>query len=185
MARTGSEEGDAPGRRSRRPHSHFRGPNAWHRPHGGGFGQIERGVLKYDVLAILAEGPRHGYEIMGAIEAQRGFRPSPGSIYPALQMLHDGDFLESREVDGKRIYSISESGLALLATYRASPEGMEEPGPPSSGMELMLRGKRTLHGLREALKQIARSGDVARVVRAVEILSRARRELYALLAEDE
>lgn len=163
----------------------FGGPGrrGWRQGHGG-FGQSERGSVKYDVLAVLAEGPRHGYEIMVAIEERRGFRPSPGSIYPALQMLDDGDFVSSREVDGKRIYSISDTGRELLTTYRESPRGAEANAEPSAGAELMMRGMRTVHGLKDAVKQIARSGDVELIARAVEILDRARRDLYTLLAQE-
>jgi len=156
----------------RRRHSH------------GGFGQSERGSLKYDVLAILAEGPRHGYEIMGAIEERRGFRPSPGSIYPALQMLDEGDFLDSREVDGKRVYSITETGKAMLDEHRKSPEGAGDTSSQMAGLEIMGRGIRTLHSLREAVKAITRSGDIEMISRAVDILTNTRRELYALLAEE-
>jgi DNA-binding PadR family transcriptional regulator len=160
------------GRGGRRRHSH------------GGFGQTERGSLKYDVLAILAEGPRHGYEIMGAIEERRGFRPSPGSIYPALQMLDEGDFLDSREVDGKRVYSITETGKAMLDEHLKSPEGAGDTPSQMAGLEIMGRGIRTLHSLREAVKAITRSGDLEMISRAVDILTNTRRELYALLAEE-
>ncbi len=165
----------------------FGGRGGGRRRHGhmhGGFGQSERGSLKYDVLAILAEGPRHGYEIMGAIEERRGFRPSPGSIYPALQMLDEGDFLDSREVDGKRVYSITETGRAMLDEHLKSPEGAGDSSDRLAGMEVMGRGIRTLHSLREAVKAIARSGDLELISRAVDILTNARRELYTLLAEE-
>jgi DNA-binding PadR family transcriptional regulator len=164
---------------------HFMGAGRRGRRHGrGGFGQSERGSVKYDVLAILADGPRHGYEIMLAIEERRGFRPSPGSIYPALQMLDDGDFVSSSEVDGKRVYAITDKGRELLQTRRDSPGGPEDAGEPAAGAELMMRGMRTLHGLKDAVKQIARSGDVELIGRGVEILDRARRELYTLLAQE-
>jgi DNA-binding PadR family transcriptional regulator len=166
----GRGPGMGPGRRGRR-HGH------------GGLGQSERGSVKYDVLAILLDGPRHGYEIMLAIEEKRGFRPSPGSIYPALQMLDDGDFVSSREVDGKRIYTITDKGREMLQTHRDSPEGAESTGEMPPGVETMVRGMRTLHGLKDAIKQIARSGDAELIGKGVEIVDRARRELYALLAE--
>jgi DNA-binding PadR family transcriptional regulator len=165
-------------------HRHFHGGRHGRRHGRSGFGQSERGSVKYDVLGVLTEGPRHGYEIMVAIEERRGFRPSPGSIYPALQMLDDGDFVNSREAEGKRVYSITDTGRALLETHRASPEGAEMTGEPAAGAELVMRGMRTLHGLKDAVKQIARSGDVTSIERGVEILDRARRELYSLLAEE-
>lgn len=161
----------------------FGGRRGRHHGHGG-FGPSERGSVKYDVLAVLTEGPRHGYEIMAAIEERRGFRPSPGSIYPALQMLDDGDFVDSREADGKRVYSITDTGRELLETYRQSPRGAESSDAPTPGAELVMRGLRTVMGLKDAIKQIARSGDIEVIERAVEILSRARRELYTLLAEE-
>ncbi len=163
----------------------FMGPGRRGRRHGfGGFGQSERGSVKYDVLAVLEDGPRHGYEIMLAIEERRGFRPSPGSIYPALQMLDDGDFVNGRESEGKRVYSITDTGREMLKTYRDSPEGVRADGEPTAGAELLVRGLRTLHGLKDAVRQIARSGDLEQIERCVEILARTRRELYTILAEE-
>ncbi len=161
---------------------HFRGARL-RRGHGrGGFGQSERGSLKYDVLETLLAGPRHGYEIMQAIEARRGFRPSPGSIYPALQMLDDGDFVTSSESGGKRVYTISDSGRELLKTFRESPRGAEPDGESDGDADVMLRGMRALHGLKDAVQAIARSGDRDIISRGVDIVDRARRELYTLLA---
>ncbi len=161
----------------------FGGRRGRHHAHGG-FGPTERGSIKYDILAVLVDGPRHGYDIMAVIEERRGFRPSPGSIYPALQMLDDGDFVTSREAEGKRVYDITDTGRTLLATYRDSPEGARSDERPSAGAELAMRGMRTVMGLRDAVKAIARTGDVASIEAAVEILGRTRRELYALLAEE-
>jgi DNA-binding PadR family transcriptional regulator len=162
----------------------FRGPGrGGFRGAFGPFGAAQRGSVKYDVLAILEEGPRHGYDIMTAIEAKRGYRPSPGSIYPALQMLDDGDFVTSRETDGKRIYAITDKGRDMLREYQASPQGARFEDAPAEAFAAVARGMRTLHGLRDAAKQIVRSGDVTLIGRGVEILERARRELYALLAE--
>ena len=166
-------------------HVRFMGPGRRGRRHGhGGFAQSERGSVKFDVLAILLDGPRHGYEIMLAIEEKRGFRPSPGSIYPALQMLEDGDFVTSSESGGKRVYTITEKGRELLETYRNSPRGEAADEGADPGMETMVRGMRALHGLKDAVKAIARSGNVELIARGTEIIDRARRELYTLLADD-
>ncbi len=147
----------------------------------GGFGRgwggrTRRGDMKFLVLETLAEGPRHGYELIGAIEQRRGFRPSPGSIYPTLQMLEDGGFVSSTEVDGKRVYTISESGRALLADR--APEA-DDDGPDGH------------HRLKESAMKLgaavmgARGSDEATLERIREILDRARREIYAILASDE
>jgi len=72
----------------------------------------------------------------------------------------------------------------MLKTYRESDRGADDPSEPTEGATMLMRGMRTLHGLKDAVKQIARSGDVKLIGRGVEILERARRELYTLLAED-
>jgi DNA-binding PadR family transcriptional regulator len=86
----------------------------------GGFGPFfsgfERGEMKYVILYLLADKPRHGYDIIKEMESRFcGFyAPSPGSIYPTLQLLEDQELVRSREEDGKRIYEITEKGLQEL-----------------------------------------------------------------------
>ena len=89
---------------------------------GAGFGPFfrgqwfERGDLKYVILDLLSDKPRHGYEIIKELEARFcGFySPSPGSVYPTLQMLEDLSFVKSKEQDGKRTYEITDEGRAEL-----------------------------------------------------------------------
>ena len=84
------------------------GPFGGRGRHGGGaFGRTRRGEAKFFVLEILAQAPQHGYEIIRAIEEKRGFRPSPGSIYPTLQMLEEGGFVTGVVHEGKRVYTIT------------------------------------------------------------------------------
>ncbi len=150
-----------------------------------GFGPSERGSVKFEILSVLAEGPRHGYDVMLAIEQKRGYRPSPGSIYPALQMLEDEEFIRGADEGGKRIYTITDKGSEHLRKHRESRETTEENGGDRvEFVELMTRGMRAFHGVRDAVKQIGRTGDLATLQRAVEILERVRRDLYAILAEE-
>src|SRR5439155_26135378 len=84
-----------------------------------GFGcetpRMRRGDIKFLLLEALKEGPKHGYEIIQDFEGRfRGYRPSPGSVYPTLQMLEEGGFVTSEEIDGKRVYTITDAGLKLL-----------------------------------------------------------------------
>jgi DNA-binding PadR family transcriptional regulator len=154
-------------------------------PHGGrrAFGESERGSVKYDILAILWDGPRHGYDIMLTIEEKRGFRPSPGSIYPALQMLEEGDFLTGQDVDGKRVYTITGKGSELLAKHReTSPE--DTSAAALGSVPLFARGMQTMVGLKMALKEIARTRNVEMYAQALAIVERARRDLYALLTHE-
>src|SRR5262249_8587950 len=86
--------------------------------------RARRGDVKYFILEILAEGPRDGYDVITALEQKSGgrYRPSPGSVYPTLQLLEDGGFATVEAVDGKRVYTITEAGRALLERKPASSD---------------------------------------------------------------
>lgn len=98
----------------------FGGP--WGGPRGGrGFGpgrgrRFGRGDLKYVILDLLQEGPRHGYDIIRALEERsHGFySPSAGSVYPTLQLLEDQGLVTSTQQEGKRVYTITDAGRAFL-----------------------------------------------------------------------
>jgi len=85
----------------------------WHGPRGSYYG---RGNVKFAILDLLKEKPRHGYDIIKEMEERSGgvYSPSPGVIYPTLQALEDQDFVKSAEEDGKKVYSITDAGLAYL-----------------------------------------------------------------------
>ncbi|MFI0849643.1 PadR family transcriptional regulator, partial [Mesorhizobium sp. IMUNJ 23232] len=95
------------------------GPFGRHR--GGPFGgrgprMFDPGALRLVVLGLIAEEPRHGYDIIKALEAkfQGAYSPSPGAIYPMLQMLEEADLVVSEANGNKRLYSITEQGKAYL-----------------------------------------------------------------------
>ena len=81
--------------------------------HGHGFG-MRRGEFRFLVLLVLSERPMHGYALIQEIGKFYGRPVSPGIVYPTLQELSDGGFLESREEAGKKVYSISADGNKLL-----------------------------------------------------------------------
>lgn len=143
-------------------------------------GRTRRGDVKFLVLEMLAEAPRHGYEIIRAIEEKRGFRPSAGSIYPTLQFLEEGGFVTSAEVDGKRVYTITDSGRALLADRATERDDDEDDNEPDAR-----------HRLKQAAMKLAaavmgaRGTEEATLEKVRTILDRARKEIYGLLAEDE
>jgi DNA-binding PadR family transcriptional regulator len=78
---------------------------------------FNKGDLKYVVLDLLKEKSRYGYEIIRALEEQSHglYTPSPGVVYPTLQMLEEMGYAISQEQDGKKVYSITEDGLKFLA----------------------------------------------------------------------
>ncbi|MGE5655999.1 MAG: PadR family transcriptional regulator [Actinomycetota bacterium] len=146
--------------------------------------RTRRGDIKFILLELLAERPQHGYELMNQLEARRGGfrRPSPGSVYPTLQMLEEGGYLTSEEVEGKRVYTITESGRQFLSN-RQKPDSRNTSDPftdskPSELVEL----RQTLTQLNDAVAQVARSGKQANQVR--ELLAQVKREIYKLLAEE-
>src|SRR5438105_8667702 len=108
----------------------FRGPFGPGGPGSEGPRFFGRGDMKFALLELLQERPMYGYEMMKALEEKSGgfYTPSPGSIYPTLQMLEDRGFVTSHNVEGKKIYTITDSGRALLAERQKNDEGFT--GPP-------------------------------------------------------
>ena len=106
----------------------FGGPSR--RRHGGGY--FGRGGIKFAILELLKEKPRHGYDIIREMEERSGgiYTPSPGVIYPTLQALEDQDYVTSDEQEGKKVYSITDSGSAYLQGHK---ERMRERHGGSAG----------------------------------------------------
>jgi len=94
--------------------------------------------VKFAILALLEERPRHGYDIIREMEERSGgvYSPSPGVIYPTLQALEDQDYVKSVEQEGKKVYSITEAGIAYRQSHQESQrrarhgEGFRPPFPP-------------------------------------------------------
>lgn len=78
--------------------------------------RVERGDVKYLLLTVLKDGPKHGYEIIREIErrAGGGYTPSPGTIYPTLQMLEDMGHVRSQMREERRVYELTEAGRSYL-----------------------------------------------------------------------
>jgi DNA-binding PadR family transcriptional regulator len=143
--------------------------------------RARRGDVKFLLLEVLAERSAHGYDIIRDLESRReGYRPSAGSVYPTLQMLEDGGFVTSQTVDGKRVYTITDAGRELLAGREAEPG---EAGHESPFCAEMGDVKAAAFKLAAAVMQTVRAGDPETMRRAREILDRARKELYGILAE--
>lgn len=81
---------------------------------------FESGEVKYVILRLLEEKPRHGYEIMKALEERLGgwYTPSPGTVYPTLQLLEDQGYVRAVETEGKKVYHITLEGEAFLREHR-------------------------------------------------------------------
>lgn len=151
-----------------------------------GFGEeprTRRGDIKYILLELLAEQPRHGYELIKELEKRHGgfYRPSPGSVYLTLQLLEEGGYLTSELIDGKRVYTITESGRAMLADWKASSGGRARGAPGTEGFSTLIELKDAMLGLAAAVMESARPGNQQKVSQVREVLERARREIYTIL----
>jgi DNA-binding PadR family transcriptional regulator len=160
-------------------------------PGGPGFGfrghrRRMRGDVRSAVLALLLEEPRHGYAVMSEIaERSAGvWRPSPGSVYPVLQQLQDEGLVAVAESEGRRVFSLTETGRAYVEEHREAigrPWEMADSGP----------GRRTralaegMAALAAAVHQVAGLADDAQATRAAAALEETRRTMYRILAGDD
>jgi DNA-binding PadR family transcriptional regulator len=134
---------------------------------------------------LLAEEARNGYQLIQEIsERTQGiWRPSPGAVYPALAQLEDEGLVRAREVDGKRLFELTDEGRAHV-TDQADAIGKpwEKVTEGVSPSELSLRDH--FPQLVMAVRQVAQTGDESQIEAAKQILTDARRALYRILAGD-
>jgi DNA-binding PadR family transcriptional regulator len=151
---------------------------------GRGGPRARRGDVRAAALALLAERPMHGYEMIKEIEERtRGaWVPSAGSIYPTLQMLEDADLIRGEESDGKRRFTLTESGVAeqrAKAGEEAPWDAVRAEAAPES---IHLRD--SVHKLHHSIGQVFHAADEEQQKRVRELLDETRRGIYAILAEE-
>jgi DNA-binding PadR family transcriptional regulator len=145
-----------------------------------------RGDVRAAILALLREGPRNGYQIMSEIEERSGgaWRPSPGAVYPALQLLADEGLIAGEESGGRRTFSLTEAGRRHI---EADPEAarpaweamaQDEPGE----MPGLFAQAARLGG---SIVQLAHAGTPEQIRAAERLLEQTRRQMYQILAGDE
>jgi DNA-binding PadR family transcriptional regulator len=150
---------------------------------GRGGGRGRRGDVRAAILALLAERPMHGYEMLQEL-AQRTnglWRPSPGSLYPALQLLEDEGLVQSVTADGRRRYELTDAGRAELAARPAAPTPWDTIVGAADSGEVSLHS--ALRHLVVAVGQVAEAGSASQKADAERLLSDVRRQVYLLLAE--
>lgn len=146
--------------------------------------RMGRGDVRAAVLALLAEKPMHGYQLIHEIEERSGgaWKPSPGSVYPTLQLLADEGLISAKESNGRKTYSLTDEGRSVTQATADQKAPWESQGVrdnhrasalPKAGIELG-----------QAAAQVGRSGTPEQVNEAVDVLNEARRKLYAILARD-
>jgi DNA-binding PadR family transcriptional regulator len=181
--------------RGRHGHGPHFDPRAfWHGPwRGMGFGgpggrrpRARRGDVRAALLLLLEEEPRNGYGLMEEIERRSdgAWRPSPGSVYPALSQLEDEGLIRADESSGRRTFELTDDGRAHVAENReALGSPWDEAGEEVPGDFVELRSLMGQLGM--ATLQVAQSGDEKQVSEAKEILTEARKSLYRILADAE
>jgi DNA-binding PadR family transcriptional regulator len=162
-----------PGRRRRR-----------HPGPGGAFGRrAGRGDIRAAILALLAEEPMHGYQIIQELAERTGgvWRPSPGSVYPTLQQLEDEELVRETASDsGKRVYELTDAGRE---------QASQAPAPwtavAGEGDDGLVALRDLVQQVAAATRQVAHAGSPTQVETAQTVLRDARKSLYRLLAEDD
>jgi DNA-binding PadR family transcriptional regulator len=148
--------------------------------------RAKRGDVRAALLALLAEEPRNGYQLMQEIEqrSEGVWRPSPGSVYPALQQLEDEGLVRSEEHEGRKLFHLTDAGRAA-AEERAAAEGApwDTVGDTVDADVWELFGVGKQVGM--AIFQLAQAGNPDQIAAAREVLNNARRALYGILAENE
>ncbi len=152
-------------------------------PFGGP--RARRGDVRAAILALLSEQPRNGYQIMQELEQRsRGmWRPSPGSVYPALQQLQDEGLIRDEAEGGSRTYHLTDAGREYVKTH---PDEVRAPWEEASeedeegGRELL----GTLRDMAFAIWQVSHTGSASQRSEARRVLEETRRALYRILANE-
>ena len=167
----------------------------FHHPEGPGFGwgearfggrggprRARRGDIRAAVLAALADGPAHGYEVIRRLEQRSGglWRPSPGSVYPMLQLLEDEGLAKGGESDGRRTYELTDQGRVEAERRSAGAPPWASDDPAAQGQMALREAVGQLHG---AARQVGSAGSPEQIERATAALRQARQALYSILAE--
>ena len=145
--------------------------------------RMGRGDVRTAVLALLAERPMHGYQIIQEIERRShgAWKPSPGSVYPTLQQLEDEGLVRAEEQDGRRVYRLTEDGQRVTAEKAQEFAGMWDAFTPRED-DTQLGD--LVFQVGAAFVHVMRTGNPEQIAQARKVLARTRSDLYRILGED-
>jgi DNA-binding PadR family transcriptional regulator len=149
---------------------------------------FQKGDLKYVILDLIKDKPRHGYEIIRELEelSHGLYTPSPGAVYPTLQMLEEIGYASAKERDGKKIYTITKEGLKFLEERKDSAEEVRSHMKHRwsfKNIGKMAMVMKEYHALESLLGRGIRSLDADKMQRIREVLTSAYKEIEAILEE--
>jgi DNA-binding PadR family transcriptional regulator len=166
------------------------GPGGLGGPFGGGRrggfgrpGRGRRGDVRAAILALLAEEPRNGYQLISDIteRSQQMWKPSAGSVYPALAALEDEGLIEPVQVEGKKLFQLSEAGKAYVAKHA---DDLDNPWDAvANPWKGVIDTRKSMAQIHLALQQLSMLGDAKAVASAQKILDDTVRSLYRLMAD--
>jgi len=160
------------------------GPGPRGRRRGGPGRRGRRGDVRAAILVLLAERPMHGYEMIQEIaeRSQDLWRPSPGSVYPTLQLLVDEGLITGSESEGsKKLFELTEAGTAAAEKVETPPWDEIADGVDPAHLNL----RAAVGQLFGAVAQSAHAASPEQQQRIVEIVNNARREIYTILGQDD
>lgn len=151
---------------------------------GGPRGRARRGDVRASILALLKDRPMHGYEMIQEIAERSGgaWKPSPGSVYPTLQLLEDEGLIASASEGGKKLFSLTDAGRT------AADEGPDAPWEEAGrgvDWEAMNEIRQAGFGLMEAFGQVWKTGSKEQRDKALSVINDARKKLYLILADED
>ncbi|MFH8613106.1 PadR family transcriptional regulator [Streptomyces sp. NPDC018029] len=169
----------------------FGGPGGPGGPWGGGRGgrggprgRARRGDVRASILALLKDRPMHGYEMIQEIAERSGgaWKPSPGSVYPTLQLLEDEGLISSASEGGKKLFSLTDDGRAAAAE---GPEAPWEEAGRGVDWETLNEVRQAGFGLMEAFGQVWKTGSKEQREKALAVVNDARKKMYLILADED
>ena len=153
-------------------------------PFGQPRGRAGRGDVRAAVLVLLAEQPRHGYEIITeVVERSDGrWQPSPGSVYPVLKKLAVEGLVRAETDGDRRVFELTDAGRAYVEEHadELGEPWAEFSGPPEAVMELVDAARQAA----VALWQVVQTGNDQHIADATAVLVETKRSLYRVLAGD-
>ncbi|WP_338694205.1 PadR family transcriptional regulator [Streptomyces sp. Q6] len=151
---------------------------------GGPRGRARRGDVRASILALLKDRSMHGYEMIQEIaeRSSGAWKPSPGSVYPTLQLLEDEGLIVSASEGGKKLFSLTDAGRT------AAEEGPEAPWEEAGrgvDWDAMNEIRQAGFGLMEAFGQVWKTGSKEQREKALSVITDARKKLYLILADED
>ena len=145
--------------------------------------RVGRGDVRAAILALLAEEPMHGYQIITELTDRSGgvWHPSPGSVYPTLQAMEDQGLVTADTSAGRRVFSLTDEGRAVAEAAGDGPAPWEDAARSADRSLVDLRG--LMFEVGAAIMQVGRAGSDRQIKAVADILTDTRRRIYLVLAD--